>query len=155
MYVIVHCVVRVSFLSKLGWKGLMTCLTKSLFLRDYWTKLDGVFAEMQIINYSLIFLKHIQINLINFESDWILMLKEIFGGQSYCDVTWNYGFSWAIRCIHVSNFHDRLPRGRIPFDCQIIMSNVVAYNFALWDCQGRLHRAFITQCAVACINCNF
>ena len=27
----------------------MTYLTKSTFLRDYWTKSDGVFAEMQII----------------------------------------------------------------------------------------------------------
>ena len=35
---------------------------KSLFLRDYWTKSDGVFAEMQIISYSFIFLKHIQID---------------------------------------------------------------------------------------------
>ena len=36
----VPCVVWVSLLSKLGWKGLMTYLTKkkSLFLHDYWTK---------------------------------------------------------------------------------------------------------------------
>ena len=40
----------------------MTFLIKSLFLHDYWTKSDGVFAEMQIISYYFIILKHIQIN---------------------------------------------------------------------------------------------
>ena len=29
---------------------------KSIFLRDYWTKSDGVFAEMQINNFSFIIL---------------------------------------------------------------------------------------------------
>ena len=38
----VHCVVWVSVLSKIGWKGLTTYLTKIQFLRDYWTKSDGV-----------------------------------------------------------------------------------------------------------------
>ena len=69
----VHCVVWVSFLSKVGWKGLMTCLIKILFfLRDYWTKSDRVFAEMQIISYNFIILKHIQINA---QFRKILMLK--------------------------------------------------------------------------------
>ena len=69
----VHCVVWVSFLSKFGWKGLMTWLIKILiFLRDYWTKSDGVFAEMQIISYNFIILKHIQINS---QFRKILMLK--------------------------------------------------------------------------------
>ena len=47
----VHCVVLVCWLSKLGWKGLMTYLTKILFLCDSWTKLDGIFGKMQIIKY--------------------------------------------------------------------------------------------------------
>ena len=42
---------------------------KSIFLCDYWTKSDGVFTEMQIISYSFIILKHIQIDL-HFESYW-------------------------------------------------------------------------------------
>ena len=33
-----------------------------LSLCDYWDKLDGVIAEMQIISYSFIILKHIQID---------------------------------------------------------------------------------------------
>ena len=38
-------------------------LQKLLLLRDYWTnESDGVLAEMQIINYSFIILKHIKIN---------------------------------------------------------------------------------------------
>ena len=45
---------------------------KSLFLYDYWTQSDGVFAEMQIISYNFIILKHIQINS---EFQKILMLK--------------------------------------------------------------------------------
>ena len=58
----------------------MTCLIKSLFLRDYWTKSDGVFAEMQIISHNFITLKHIQINS---QFRKILMLKvwlQFFGG---------------------------------------------------------------------------
>ena len=39
---------------------------------DYWTKSDGVFAEMQIISYKFITLKHIQINS---QFQKILMLK--------------------------------------------------------------------------------
>ena len=77
-----HCVAWVSFLSKFGWKGLMTCLIKSLFLPDYWTKSDVFFAEMQIISYKFIILKHIQINL---QFQKILMLKVrlyFFLGQS-------------------------------------------------------------------------
>ena len=42
---------------------------KSTFLRDYWTNSDGVFAEMQIISYSFLFLKHRLIY--NFESYWL------------------------------------------------------------------------------------
>ena len=34
----------------------------STFLRDYWTKSDGVFAEMQIISYIFIILKHIPVS---------------------------------------------------------------------------------------------
>ena len=33
-------------------------LQKSLFLCDYWTKSDGVFAEMEIISYSFIIQRH-------------------------------------------------------------------------------------------------
>ena len=57
----VHCVVWVCWLSTLGWKGLMTYLTKSfvIFLCDYWPKSDGIFSKMQIISYSFKFLKHI------------------------------------------------------------------------------------------------
>ena len=44
------------------WKGPMTYLTKSIFLCDFLTKLDGVFAKLQIISYVFIFLKHIQVN---------------------------------------------------------------------------------------------
>ena len=32
----------------------MTCLINILFLRDYWTKSDGGFAEMQMISYNFI-----------------------------------------------------------------------------------------------------
>ena len=32
------------------------------FFRDYWTTSDGVFAEMQIIRYIFIILKHIQVS---------------------------------------------------------------------------------------------
>ena len=60
---------RVSFLSKFGWKGLMTCLIKSLFLRDYWIKSDGVFAEMQIISYNFINLSIFR-SICNFERYW-------------------------------------------------------------------------------------
>ena len=35
---------------------------KSLFLRDYWNKLDGVFGKMQIISYNFKILKHILID---------------------------------------------------------------------------------------------
>ena len=35
---------------------------QSLFLCDYWTKSDGVYADMQIIIYNCIILEHIQIN---------------------------------------------------------------------------------------------
>ena len=49
--------------TKLGWTGLMTYLTKiHISSRPYWTKLDGVFAEMQIIGYIFIILKHIQVS---------------------------------------------------------------------------------------------
>ena len=37
-------------------------LQNSLFLRDYWTKSDGVFAEMQMNSNSFIIIKHIKIN---------------------------------------------------------------------------------------------
>ena len=50
-----------------------------LFLRDYWTKLDWGFAEMQIISYIFRLLKHIQVNLKILK---FLMLK--FGS---CSVT--------------------------------------------------------------------
>ena len=44
----------------LGWEGLIyTFKPKSLFLCDYRTKSDGVFAEMQTISYSFIILMHI------------------------------------------------------------------------------------------------
>ena len=36
---------------------------KIIFLRDYWTKADGVSADMQIISYSFIVLKHIYVDL--------------------------------------------------------------------------------------------
>ena len=49
------------------WKGLMTCLTTIHILRDYWTNSDGVFADMQIISYSFIILKHF---FDSFESYW-------------------------------------------------------------------------------------
>ena len=53
----------------------MTCLTKSLFLRDYWTKSGGVFAGiwMQIISsrLSFVILTHFQINL----QFWKILLK--------------------------------------------------------------------------------
>ena len=63
--------VYVDLCTKLGWKALMTSIN-FIFLRDYWTKWDGVFAEMQIISYSCIILKHIQIDL----QFWkLLMLK--------------------------------------------------------------------------------
>ena len=35
---------------------------KSTFLCDYWTKSDGVFAEMQIISYIFLILKDIQVS---------------------------------------------------------------------------------------------
>ena len=35
---------------------------KSTFLHDYWTKSDGVLAELQIISYIFIILKHIQVS---------------------------------------------------------------------------------------------
>ena len=78
-----HCVVRVSFLSKLGWKELVTCLKllqKSLYLRDYWTKSNGVFAKMQIISYCFIILKHS--NVIDVESP-IVVFWTIGIGQRY------------------------------------------------------------------------
>ena len=34
---------------------------KSIFLCDYWTKSDGVFAEMQMISYSFVIIKNFQI----------------------------------------------------------------------------------------------
>ena len=61
-----------------------TCLIKTLFLHDYWTKLDGVFAVMQIISYNFIILKHIQINS-------LLMLKlrlSFLGDNLYAWLTW-------------------------------------------------------------------
>ena len=65
--------VYVNVYSKLGWKGPMTYLTKSTFIRDYTEpNLDGVFGKMQIISYILIFLKHNQVN----SQFWkLLMLK--------------------------------------------------------------------------------
>ena len=46
---------------------------QSIFLIDYWTKSDGVFAKIQIISYKIyMFRKHIQVNL---ELWKLLMLK--------------------------------------------------------------------------------
>ena len=59
--------------TKLGWKGLMTYITKSKFIRDYWTKSDAVVAEMQIISNIFIILKHIQVSSQLFGK--LLMLK--------------------------------------------------------------------------------
>ena len=41
---------------------------KIIFLRDYWTKSDGIFSKMQIISYSFKLLKHV---------DWFIILKVI------------------------------------------------------------------------------
>ena len=46
---------------------------KCLFFRDYWTKSDGDFAEMQIISYIIITRKHTQINL----QFWKLLVLEV------------------------------------------------------------------------------
>ena len=65
--------------------GLVTYLTKSLFLCAYLTKSNGVFGKMQIISYSFKILKHIYINL----QFWkLLMLKSdcnFFGGTIRLD----------------------------------------------------------------------
>ena len=55
----VHCVMWVSFLSKFGWKGLMTCLTKILISLWLLNQIGWDFAEMQIISYCFIILRHI------------------------------------------------------------------------------------------------
>ena len=51
----------------------MTNITKSIFFRDYWTKSDGVCAEIQIISYSFIILKHIQVDL----QIWKLLILKV------------------------------------------------------------------------------
>ena len=59
----------------------MTCLMKSFFLPEYFTKSDGGFRlRLQILSYTFIILKHIQINS---QFRKILILK--VGGQSLCD----------------------------------------------------------------------
>ena len=71
----VHCVVWVSFLSKFGWEGLMTCLIKILISSWLQNQIGWgfrLFAEMQIISYTFSILKHIQIGS-QFRN--ILMLK--------------------------------------------------------------------------------
>ena len=65
----VHWVVWVCRLSKFGWKGLLTYLTKKNSW-DYWTNSDGVFGKMQIISYSFKVLKHIWELIYNVESYW-------------------------------------------------------------------------------------
>ena len=54
---------------------------KSIFLRDYGTKSDGVFAEMPIISYSRIILKQIQIDL-QFWNLLMLKVRLYFWGKS-------------------------------------------------------------------------
>ena len=56
------------FKCRFMYKSWMECtydkhLKKSIFLHDFWAKSDGVFAEMQIISYIFIILKHIEIDL--------------------------------------------------------------------------------------------
>ena len=81
----VHCVVWVSFLSKFGWKGLMTCLIKNpYFFMTTEPNRMGFFAEVQMISYNSIILKHIQINS---QFRKILMLKvwlTFFLGETIC-----------------------------------------------------------------------
>ena len=49
------------YLQNLDGRDLWHTLQKSKFLRDFWTKSGGVFAEMQIIVYSFIIPDQIQI----------------------------------------------------------------------------------------------
>ena len=67
----VHCVVWVCWLSKLGWKGLMTYQTKIPI-----PKSDGVFGKMQIISNGFKILKHI--------SDWFIILEVIDAKSPVC-----------------------------------------------------------------------
>ena len=62
--------VYVDLCRKLGWE---VTYDKHNFFCDYWTKSDGVFAEMQIISYSFIILKHIQIYL----QFWKLLMMKV------------------------------------------------------------------------------
>ena len=88
---LVHCVPCVSLLSNLGWKGLMTYLTKSVFLHDYWTKSDGIFfIKMQIISYFFIILSILRL-IHKFGSYWcwksdcnLFLFIFFFGGGASC-----------------------------------------------------------------------
>ena len=59
-------------------------LQKSIFFRDYWTKSDEIFAEMQIISHISIFLKHIQVN----SQFWKLLMLKV---RLYFLVGWGGG----------------------------------------------------------------
>ena len=75
----------VDVFKKLDWRDLWHTEQKSLFLCDYWTKSDGVFAEMQIIRTSVRILKHIQINLTISKAIDAESLTVIFLGQALCE----------------------------------------------------------------------
>ena len=72
IYVYTHLFGNVLPHSQPSKNNLWHAIENSLLLRGYWTNSDGVFAEMQIISYNFIILKHIQINSLFRE---ILMLK--------------------------------------------------------------------------------
>ena len=72
IYVYTHLFGNVLPHSQPSKNNLWHAIENSLLLRGYWTNSDGVFAEMQIISYNFIILKHIQINS---QFREILMLK--------------------------------------------------------------------------------
>ena len=82
------------FCQNLDGRDLWHTLQKFLFLHDYWTKSEGVFGKMQIISYSFIILKHIEIDSQS-ESYWCWKSDcNLFGGTN--GIWQAYFTSWKL-----------------------------------------------------------